>query len=136
MKAKDTALLGTLRGLMGAFIKELTDMKQKPDGELTDDQAQAVIKREVKKRKDSILQFEKGGRSDLAETERAELAILETYLPEMMSKDDIRVLVEKTMKKIGVTDATGKGKLIGAVIKSADGNADGALVKAVVDELL
>ncbi len=90
MKAKDTVKVTTLRGVMAAFTNELVAKGQKPQEEIKDEDAIVVIKRLVKQRKDSIEQFEKGGRPELAAAERAELAILETYLPATMPKDEIK----------------------------------------------
>jgi uncharacterized protein len=88
MIAKDTVRLGVLRGLTAAFM---TEAIAKGKNELADDETIAVIKRSVKQRKDSIDQFTKGGRPELAESEAAELKILETFLPATMSKDEIRI---------------------------------------------
>ena len=81
MKAKEAVRLSVIRGLTAAFVNELVAKGRKPDGELTDEEALAIIKRGVKQRKDSIEQFTKGGRSDLADAEATELKILEAYLP-------------------------------------------------------
>lgn len=98
--------------------------------------ALAVIKRSVKQHKDSIEQFKRGGREELVKEEEAELKILETYLPQMMGRDEIRKAAEKIKEKLGVTDKSKAGSFIGAVMKELKGKADGADVKAVVDELL
>src|SRR5437773_2726329 len=87
MMAKDAVKLGVVRGLTAAFVTELIAKGKPGQNELTDEEALAVIRRSVKQRKDSIEQFTKGGRKDLAATEEAELKVLETYLPQMMSKD-------------------------------------------------
>ena len=136
MKAKDTVRLGVVRGLSSAFTNELVAMKKMPTDELSDEEVLNVIRRAVKQRKDSIDQFTKGGRADLAETEQAELAILETYLPAMMSKEDVRKIAEAKKVELGVIDKTGAGKLMGVLMKELKGKADGDTVKAVVDELL
>jgi len=135
MKARDEVRLTTLRGLLAAFTNELVAQKKKPDEELPDDAALAVIKRGVKQRKDSIEQYEKGGRPELAESEKKELAILDTYLPEMMGKDEIRALAEAKKAELGASDPSKKGSLMGALMKELAGRADGADVKEVVDNL-
>ncbi len=138
MRAKDTVKLTVMRGLSAAFMNEAVAKGGTPQSELPDEDALAVIKRMVKQRKDSIDQFTKGGREDLAADEKAELAILETYLPASMSKDAIRPIAEAKKNELGVTDKSGMGKLIGAVskaIKETGGNADGADVKEVVESL-
>ena len=100
------------------------------------DKTLEVIRRGVKQRKDAIEQFEKGGRADLAESEKAELALLQKYLPAQMNESEITPLVEAKIKELGVQDKTGAGKLLGALMKDLKGKADGAMVKAVVDKLL
>ena len=94
MMAKDAVRLTTLRGLVSAFTNELVATQRKPQDFLTDEEVLAVIKRGVKQRKDSIQQFTDGGRDDLAESEQAELTILEKFLPQMMSREDIKKVVE------------------------------------------
>jgi len=135
MKAHDAVRLSVIRALLTAATNELVATKRKPDEMLPDTDMLAVIKRQANQRKDSIEQFEKGGRSDLAENERAELVILETYLPEMMGEDAIRDIAQKKITELGA-DKSKMGILIGAVMKEASGQADGAVVKKVVEELL
>ena len=136
MRAKDTVRLNVVRGLLSAFTNELVAKKRKPQDELSDDEVLDVIRRGVKQRKDAIDQFEKGGRSDLADSEKAELPYLEKYLPAQMSEDEIRPLIEAKMKELGVVDKSGVGKLLGALMKDLKGEADGNLVKSIVDGLL
>lgn len=135
LRAKDEVRLRTVRGVLTAFTNELVATGRKPQEELPDDEALGVIRRLAKQRKDSIEQFEAGGRADLAENERAEYAILEAYLPQMMSQDEIRPVAEAKRAELGVTDKSGMGKLMGAVMKELAGKADGADVKVVVESL-
>ncbi|OHA81511.1 MAG: hypothetical protein A2675_03525 [Candidatus Yonathbacteria bacterium RIFCSPHIGHO2_01_FULL_51_10] len=136
MRAKEVVKLSVLRGMLTAFTNELVAKGMKPQDELADDAALAVIKRLAKQRKDSIDQFVKGGRPELAEQEKEELAVLETYLPATMSKDEIRKVAETKKVELGVTDKAKMGMLMGAVIKELGGKADGNDVKQVVEELL
>ncbi len=136
LKARDEVRLTTLRSLLSAFTNELVANKHKPDEVLDDDAATAVIKRAVKQRRDSIEQFESGGRADLAEREKAELAVLEDYLPAQASREDIVRVARTKMDELGTIDPSKKGILVGAVMKELHGDADGALVKAVVDEMV
>ena len=85
LRAKDNIRLITLRGVLAAFTNEAVALKRKPQDKLSDGEAVAVIRRLTKQRKDSIEQFEKGGRKDLADNEKAELKILEEFLPAQMS---------------------------------------------------
>ena len=86
MKAKDILRLNVIRGLLASFTNEAIAKRRKPDEELSDDEVLIVISRAVKQRKDSIEQFEKGGRKDLVEVEKSELVILETYLPNLYDR--------------------------------------------------
>ena len=90
----------------------------------------------VKQRKDSIEQFEKGGRQDLVDNEEAELKVLEEFLPAQMSEEEVRKIVRLKIENLKISDKSKIGILIGAVLKETGGNADGALVKKIVDEIL
>jgi len=136
MKAKDTVRLTVVRGLVAAFTNELVAKGRKPDGELGDDEALAVIKRAVKQRKDSIEQFEKGGRQDLVHSETAELKILETYVPAQMPAEEIKKVVDAKKQELGITDKSKSGQLMAAVMKDLKGKADGTHVKALVESSL
>ncbi|MFZ2205459.1 MAG: GatB/YqeY domain-containing protein [Minisyncoccia bacterium] len=135
MMARDSVKLEVLRGLVTAFTNELVATNRTPQDFLTDEQALAVITRASKQRKDSIEQFTKGGRADLADAEKAQLAILETYLPALMDKSEVEKIVLAKKNELGVTDATKKGMLMAAVMKDLKGKADGMVVKEVVDAL-
>ena len=136
MKAKDAVKLRTVRSMLTAFTNELVASGSTPQGELTDEQTLGVIKRLAKQRKESILQFESAGRTDLSEPEKEELAVLESYLPQMMSRDEIRPIVEAKITEMGTVDKSKLGMLIGSLMKELNGKADGADVKAVVEELV
>ncbi len=136
LRAHDEVKLRTLRSLVTAMTNEVVAKKRKPDEYLADDEALAVIKRSVNQHKDSIEQFEKASRNDLVEPEKAELAILETYLPTMMSRDEILVIAKAKMTELGVSTKADAGKFTGALMKELKGRADGGDVKAVVDNLL
>lgn len=136
MRAKEALRLEVLRGMLTAFTNELVTLRRTPQDILEDDKALAVIKRLVKQRKDSADQYTKGNRPELAAKEVAELTILEEFLPAAMSKDAITKIAKVKIAELGVTDKSGMGKLIGAIMKEAKGAADGDDVKAVVNELL
>jgi len=133
LKAKDAVRLSVIRGLAAAFVNELVAKSRKPEGELTDEEALAVIKRAARQRKDSIEQYTKGNRKDLADAEATELAILETYLPAQMSADEVKKIVEAKKAELGITDKKDVGKLMAAVMKELKGKADGTVVKSAVD---
>ena len=139
MKAKDTVRLSVVRGLMAAMGNEAIATGKGPAGELTDEEAIAVIRKEGKKRKDSIEQFTNGGRPELAESEKVELAIIETYLPTLMSAEQVKPIVEAKMKELGWNGSPlrqAQGKLMQAVMHELKGKADGMVVKNVVESLL
>jgi hypothetical protein len=136
MRAKDEVKLRTYRSLITAMTNEVVAKKRKPDEFLADEEAQAVLKRAASQRKDSIEQFEKAGRSELAEPEKAELALIEELLPSMMSREEIEPIAKTKMAELGVSSKADAGKFIGALMKDLKGRADGADVKAVVDSLL
>lgn len=134
MRSKDVLKLEVLRGLQALFSNELI-AKKSSDPVLKDEDVIAIIKRSVKQRKDSIEQFEKGGRNDLAEKEKMELRILEQFLPATMSREEIRKIVEAKLKTDGPVDKTKMGQFMGMIMKELKGRADGGDVKAVVDEI-
>ena len=146
MRARDSLKMNTLRGLLSAFTNELVAKGIKPQEQISDEDALAVIKRAVKQRKDSIEQFRKGNREDLAQKEEAELKILETYMPAQMSREQILEVAKQVKEKMAKTTEGGspdaeqsaafRGKLMGAVMKETKGTADGSLVKEVIESLL
>jgi uncharacterized protein YqeY len=136
MRAKDSLRLETLRMTLAAFTNELVAKGRKPTDALTDDEALAVVKRLVKQRKDSAEQFTAGGRPELAEKELNEITFLDVYLPQMAGREEILKVAQEKKAEMGVTDATGAGKLTGAILKVFAGRADGNDVKEVVASLL
>ena len=134
MKAKDAVRLSVIRGLLSSFTNEAVAKKRKPDEELSDEEALSVISRAVKQRKDSIEQFEKGSRPDLAEVEKTELSILQAYLPAQMSKEEIFAYVQE--KAQAGFDKAKAGQFMGGIMKELKGKADSALVKETIDKLL
>lgn len=132
MKAKDQVRTGTLRSILAVF----KNAKVAGTGEPTEDDYVAMVKKQAKQRKESIAQFEEHGRDDLAATEKEELVIIEEYLPEEMSAEQIKEIVVAKQQELGVVDKGGMGQLMGAVMKEVGGNADGALVKSVVESVL
>lgn len=135
MKAKDAVKLRTVRSMLTAFMNELVASNRTPQDLLTDDEVLAVIKRLAKQRKESILQFESNARPELAVPEKEELSVLESYLPQLMSQDEIRPVAEAKKAELGIEDKAKMGMLVGAVMKELAGKADGGDVKVVVEEL-
>lgn len=135
MMAKDAVRMTVIRGLMSAFTNELVALGRTPQDALTDDEVLAVIRRGVKQRKDAIEQFVAGGRDDLADSEKAELALLEVYLPAMMPREEIQKIAEAKKAELGIDDKSKSGMLMSTLMKELKGKADGADVKAVVEGL-
>lgn len=134
MLAKDAVRLSVVRNMVSAFTNELVATKKMPQDLLDDESALKVIKRLVNQRKDSIAQFKAGNRPELAESENAELMILEKYLPAQMSREEIKKVAIAKKEALGF-DKSKAGQLTGAIMKELAGKADGGEVKAVVDEL-
>lgn len=133
MKAKDSVRLTVVRGLLSAMTNEAVAKGKGPDGVLNDDEVLTVITRASKQRKDSIAQFEAGGRPELAVAEKEELIIIETMLPAQLSQDEIVAAATAKAAEMGITDKTKANQLMGALMKDLKGRADGTLVKAIVD---
>ncbi len=135
LKSKDSVRLGVLRGLSSDFTNDLVARGKMPTDALSDDEALAVIRRAGKRRRDSIEQFEKGGRPELAAEEKAELVVIETFLPQMMGREEIMKIAQVKKAELGVHDKTKMGQLMGAIMKECAGRADGNDVKLVVESL-
>lgn len=136
LRAKDEVRLRTFRSLATAMTNEVVAKKRKPDEFLTDEEALVVVKRASNQRKDSIEQYTAAGRLDLTEPEIAELAVLESLLPEQMSREEIEVIARAKMAEMGVTEKKDAGRFMGSLMQELKGRADGGDVKAVVDSLL
>lgn len=135
MFAKDELRTSVLRMLISA-ITYFEIQKGGAGYEATDEDVMTVIDKQVKQRRDSIEQFEKAGRQELADKEKAEMAILEKYLPEQMGEEEVRVLVKEAIEQTGATTPQDMGKVMGALMPKTKGKADGTLVSRIVRELL
>ena len=135
MMARDSVRLEVLRGMVTAFTNEVVAKGKTPQDFLDDEAVIAVITRLSKQRKDSIDQYTKGGREDLAEEEKAQLSIIETFLPKLMDKSEVETIAKAKQTELGITDPAKKGMLMAAIMKDLKGKADGTVVKEVVDAL-
>lgn len=135
LKAKDAIRLRTVRSMLTAFTNELVASGKTPQDWLENAQTLAVIKRLAKQRKESIVQFETNARPELAVPEKEELVVLEGYLPQLMSREEIRPIAVAKQTELAITDKSKMGMLVGAVMKELAGKADGGDVKQVVEEL-
>ena len=115
--------------------KTETDITKLEEGSrLNDEEITEVLSSEIKKRKEAVESFTRGGRQDLAEKEEKELAVLMDYMPEQISEDVVREIVKKTLSDLGLKDIKDMGKAIGAVMAQVKGKADGTAVSRIVKE--
>ena len=133
MLAKDADRLSTLRLLKSAVGYAQIERKTES---LTEADFVALVQKEVKKRRDAIEQFEKGGRPELAEKEKKEIPVLETFLPKALSTDELEQLVKAVIQELGATSKKEMGPVIKAVQAKAAGRAEGKTISGVVGKLL
>ena len=132
MKNKDNQRRDVIRMSLNALKQETIDSRR----ELTAEDAIAILQREVKKRRESIEEYRKAGREDLAATEQAELEILNEFMPRQLSEAEIRAIVSEVIAETGATSARDMGKVMGPVMQRLKGAADGKLVNQIVREQL
>lgn len=128
MKAREAAKLGVVRMLIAGAQKQQIDQQR----DLTEAEEVDFIAREAKKRKESITAFDKGGRDDLSEIERAELVIIEAYLPKQMTEEEVLVLIDQAIADTGASSAKDMGKVMGKIMKPLRGKFDGKATKDLV----
>lgn len=136
LKSGDKDRVGVLRFLIAAVKNHQIELVAKDKEYLADEETVAVVRRQMKQRKDSIEQYQKGGRADLAEKEEKELAILEKYAPAQMDEETLRKIVGKKIKELSISGKPEYGKLMGAVMTQTKGRADGNAVRKIVEEEL
>jgi uncharacterized protein len=135
MRAKDTSKLGVLRMLKSA-LKYAAIAKSGAEAELSDAEAVQVVRKQVKQRQDSIESFEKGGRAELAAKEKNELSILNAYLPQAMSSDELAKVVRETIAETGATSKAQMGGVMKALQAKVAGRADGKTLSQEVSRQL
>jgi uncharacterized protein YqeY len=135
MRARDAAKLGVLRMLKSA-LKYAAIEKSGAEGELSDTEAIQVIRKQAKQRQDSIESFEKGSRAELAAKEKEELSILQSYLPQVMSADELGKVVRETIAEVGVTSKAQMGAVMKALQTKVAGRADGKTLSQEVSRQL
>jgi uncharacterized protein YqeY len=135
MRAKDTTKLGVLRMLKSAS-KYAAIEKSGAEAELNDTEAAQVIRKQAKQRQDSIESFDKGGRAELADKEREELSILNAYLPQAMSAEEVAKVVRETIAELGVTSKAQMGAVMKALQVKVAGRVDGKTLSAEVQNQL
>jgi len=135
MRAKDATRLGVLRMLKSA-LKYSAIEKGGAEAQLDDTEAAQVIRKQVKQRQDSIEQFEKGGRPELAAKEKEELAILNAYLPQGLSAEELEKIVRETISEVGATSKAQMGAVMKALQGKVAGRADGKTLSQEVQKQL
>jgi len=135
MREKNATKLGVLRMLKSA-LKYSAIEKSGAEGELNDSEAAQVIRKQVKQRQDSIESFEKGGRAELAAKEKNELSILQSYLPQPMTAEEIAKVVRETIAEVGATSRAQMGAVMKALQSKAAGRADGKTLSEEVQKQL
>lgn len=132
MRARDETRKSSLR-MLTAAIKNAEIEARAP---LADADVLSVIQKQVKQRRESIIEFEKGGRQDLVDKERAEMTILETYLPQQAGRDEIEAAARRIIAETGATSVRDIGKVMPVLVKEFAGTADGRAINDVVRSLL
>jgi uncharacterized protein YqeY len=135
MRAKDATRTSVLR-MAKAALKNAAIEKSGADAQLTDAEAAQVFRKQVKQRQDSIESFEKGGRAELAAKEKEELSILQSYLPQAMSPDELSKIVRETIAEVGATSRAQMGAVMKALQTKVAGRADGKTLSAEVQRQL
>ena len=133
MKAKDQTRLSTLRSMRTAFLNE---MKKDGSESISDEVCETLMRKLEKQRKESIDAFDKGGRPEMAENERAELAVIQEFLPQLADEVQTRAWVEAAIAETGASEKKDMGKVMGALMKAHKGEMDGNVAKGIVQELL
>ncbi len=133
MKTGDEPAKRALRGVKAAITRAEKDKGNQP---LTDEEIIAVLRKQAKQRQDSIDAYRKAGRQDLVQEEEEELAVIEKYLPQLMSEDEIRTVAQQVIDEVGATSPRDMGKVMGKLMPQLKGKADGRLVNQVVRQLL
>jgi uncharacterized protein YqeY len=136
MKQKKADRLRVLRSLKAKILEKEISERKGGESELSDEQIVEVLMKAAKQRKESIDQFEEGGRDDLVEKEKMELEIIEEFLPEMMSEDEVRSAVREQIDAMGASTMQDMGKVMGVMMGKLKGKAEGSLVSRVVKEEL
>lgn len=136
MKNKEQDRLRVLRSLKSKLLEREISERKGGEASLSDEQTVEVLMKAAKQRKESIEQFEKGDRGDLADSEKKELEIIESYMPEMLSENEIRDIAREKIDQLGAENMADMGQVMGVMMKELKGKAEGSLVSKVVKEEL
>lgn len=132
MKSKDSVKLGTVRGVISAVKNQEIDLKK----ELSEEEILTIVSREVKKRKEAAVLYEKGNRPELKDKEIQEMKILQTYLPEQVSEKDLRRRIQEVIAETGAEGMKDFGKIMKTLVPEFKGKADNGLIKELANEYL
>jgi hypothetical protein len=132
MKEKNTLALNAVRSI----ISEIKNKEVEKAAELTEEEIVQLIRKQIKMREDSIEQFERADRNDLAEKERKEAEILQGYLPEQLSDEELRKIIEEAINEVNATSKKDFGKVMKLVIQKVQGKADGKKVSEILSTIL
>lgn len=136
MSAKDKKKLEALRSIKSALLVEKTGKNQSADGEIPEEVESELLKKQAKQRKESVEIYKQQGRDDLAEEEQFQLEIIESYMPEQLSEEDIRAKVKEIIEETGASSMQDMGKVMGKATKEMAGKADNKKISEIVKELL
>ena len=132
MKSKDSVKLGTVRGVISAVKNQEIELKK----ELSEEEILTIVSREVKKRKEAAVLYEKGNRPELKDKEIQEMKILQTYLPEQVSEKDLRRRIQEVIAETGAEGMKDFGKIMKTLVPEFKGKADNSLIKELANEYL
>jgi uncharacterized protein len=136
MKAKETDKTMVLRSVKAKILEKEISERKGGESSLNDEQIIEVLLKAAKQRKESIEQFQEGGREELAEKEANELKIIERYLPAMMREEEIREAAQKEIERLKISSMDEMGKVMGALMGKLEGKAEGSVISKVVKEEL
>jgi len=136
MKAKDKLRLETVRAIKKVLLEKESSVRPSGQDQLTPEQELEVLTQLAKQRKDAITQYTNAGRSDLADQEQQELAIIQEYLPAQLSEADVAAIIDGIIAQVGATSPRDMGKVMGPAMQQLKGKADGAMVQGLVKQRL
>lgn len=140
VKGKKELVSSVLRMLLAAVLNKEKEkrykLKEEKDVQLSDQEFIDVISSEAKKRKEAASEYDRGGRNELAEKEKMEAEILQKYLPEQMSEQELRKIVKEAVEKVGAKEQKDMGKVMTELMPQIKGRTDGSLVSKIVKEIL
>lgn len=136
MRAKDNVRRRTLRSLTAALTNAEIASRGDGDGELSEQEELRILQKAAKQREESIEQYEEAGRDELAEKERAELAIIKEYLPQPLTEEELRDIIQSIVDDVGAESMADMGRVMGPAMSQLRGRADGNRVREIVEEIL